>query len=61
MRCAMRKSHAAMWDELRGKILVGLNTSLSIRDPGLTAGKKIFAELRGHPNDFEEDKDQVGC
>eukprot|EP00040_Diaphanoeca_grandis_P030357 m.179339 g.179339 ORF g.179339 m.179339 type:complete len:802 (-) comp31971_c0_seq3:129-2534(-) len=51
---------AEMWSALRDKILLGLNTSLTFAHPEITRGSKIYAELRGHPNDFSEDKDVVG-
>lgn len=49
-----------MWDQFRSKILAGLNSSLSFEDQVLTKGKRIYAELRGHPNDFSEDGGEVG-
>ena len=35
-------------------------TRSRLQDPKLTGGRTIYAELRGHPNDFHEDKDEVG-
>lgn len=48
---------AQHWEMLRGHIMRGINTSLSTTDE---LGNSVYAELRGHPNDFSEDKQQVG-
>jgi hypothetical protein len=51
---------AAMWTELRAKILRGIDTALTYADPLNTAGGEIYGELRGHENGFSEDKEVVG-
>ena len=51
---------AAFWKDRRGQILDGLETSLKFRDPTLTDGADMYAELRGHPNDFHQDVGEVG-
>eukprot|EP00656_Telonema_subtile_P039076 TRINITY_DN44217_c0_g1_i1.p1 TRINITY_DN44217_c0_g1~~TRINITY_DN44217_c0_g1_i1.p1 ORF type:complete len:295 (-),score=39.81 TRINITY_DN44217_c0_g1_i1:91-975(-) len=49
---------AATWQKLRSALLHGVDSSLSAQNP--LSGKQVYAELRGHPNGFSEDKDAVG-
>ena len=60
-------AEAQLWTQLRAAALAGLDTSLAYTgpdadntDPDDGQGVSIYAELRGHPNDFSEDKAQVG-
>ena len=55
-----RTTDVAMWTRLRQLVLEGINTSLTFKDTLLTRNETIYAELRGHPNDFHEDKGEVG-
>jgi hypothetical protein len=63
---------AARWDAIRTKILNGINAALTTEPPHAAvfssagnpnagaSASTVYAELRGHPNDFKEDKADVG-
>ena len=61
-----------MWSSTRAKILHGIDTMLTTEPPvpstsggggsssSSSSNTSVYAELRGHPNDFQEDKGSVG-
>ena len=48
-----------MWESLRAAVLLGIDQALTFSGEAETGGDKIYAELRGHPNDFSEDRGEV--